>query len=239
MPGERRPVAGHVRQHATGGRLLGSVAVQRHLRDLVLRQHRRRLPEDPGRRLRGAVLERQLHEGAAARRGAGACVIAFAVAQTDSEADPDSQADAVPVQPGVVARGRIHGRPRRGQRLQIAGPVAGSPGASDPIHGPAATRGTLAVVLRPSHGRRPGARSQDGARAERDAPPAPDGVGARDARTPSSSAPATGLAPAAAHPTDAGSEALPVWLAPAGIAALFVAAAGTALVRRRRGASAH
>jgi hypothetical protein len=120
--------------------------------------------------------------------------------------------------------------------------LAGSPGASDPIHGPAATRGTspsasarATAAARGRHDRRTGHEPPTGTRPRHQ--PAP--THATPPADTSSSAPATGLAPAAAHPSDAGGEALPVWLAPAGIAALFVAAGGTALVRRRRGASAH
>jgi hypothetical protein len=55
--------------------------------------------------------------------------------------------------------------------------------------------------------------------------------------TPSASASASADRAVVADPASADGDALPVWLAPAGIAVLFAAAGATALVRRRRGTS--
>jgi hypothetical protein len=60
------------------------------------------------------------------------------------------------------------------------------------------------------------------------------GSGPTDA---SSVASAAAGQPVSSDPSDADGDALPVWLAPAGIALLFAAAGTTALLRRRRGAT--
>jgi hypothetical protein len=117
---------------------------------------------------------------------------------------------------------------------QTSSPTSGAPGPAASPSGAEPTAGPTAGPSedRTRHGEKDTVkgREKDGAK-DRDASPGDTSPSA------SASAGATpGPEPAAtADAADPSDDGLPAWVAPAGIALLFAAAAGTAVVRRRRG----
>lgn len=111
-------------------------------------------------------------------------------------------------------------------------PPASGHATSVPTGSPTTAAGSPSASGSPSAGASPvGHRKK-----ERSATSGPSALASGSASSSPDVSPGTdGPAPAASDPADPGDSGLPGWVAPAAIGLLFVGAAGTAVVRRRRG----
>lgn len=111
-------------------------------------------------------------------------------------------------------------------------PPASGHATSAPTSSPTTAAGSPSASGSPSAGASPvGHRKKD-----RSATSGPSALASDSASSSPDVSPGTdGPAPAASDPADPGDSGLPGWVAPAAIGLLFVGAAGTAVVRRRRG----